>query len=214
MYQVSSVQWLNHVLCFAVPWTAACQASLSFTISWRFLKLMSIESVMPPNHLILCHLLLLLPSMFSSIRVFSNESTRHIWWPKYWSFSFSISPSNEYSGLISFRIDWLDLLAIQGILKSLHQHHSSKVWILWCSAVFIVQLSYPYMTNGKTIALTLRAFVGKVMFLVFNTLSRFVLTFLPRSKCLNFMVAFTVCSDLGAEENKIYHCFCFSPLCL
>jgi len=154
------------------------------------------------------------PSVFPSISVFSSKSTLRISWPKYWSFSFSISPSNEYSGLISFRIDWLDLLAVQGILKSLHQHHSSKVWILWCSAFFIVQLSYPYMTNGKTIALTLRAFVGKVMFLVFNTLSRFVLTFLPRSKCLNFMIAFTVCSDLGAEENKIYHCFCFSPLCL
>ena len=135
-------------------------------------------------------------------------------WPKYWSFSLSISPSNEYSGLISFRIDWFDLLVVRGTLKSLLQHHSSKASILQCSAFFMVKLSHPYMTTGKTIALTLRAFVGKVMFLVFNTLSRFVLTFLPRSKCLNFMVAFTVCSDLGAEENKIYHCFCFSPLCL
>ena len=135
-------------------------------------------------------------------------------WPKYWSFSFSISPSDEYSGLISFRMDWLDLLVVQGILKSLHQHHSSKVSILWCSAFFIVQLSYPYMTIGKTIALTIWAFIGKVMFLVFNTLSRFVLPFLPRSKYLNFMAALTVCSDLGAEKNKIYHCFYFSPFYL
>ena len=143
----------------------------------------SIESVMPSNHLILCHPLLLLPSIFSSIRVFSNESALCIRWPKYWSFSFNISPSNEHPGLISFRMDWLDLLAIQGTLKSLLQHHSSEASVLWCSAFFIVQLSDPYMTTGKTIALTRRAFC-KVMSLLFNMLSRLVITFLPRSKCL------------------------------
>ena len=145
---------------------------------------MSIESVMPSNHLILCRPLLLLPSIFPSIRVFSNESALHIRWPEYWSFSFSISPSNEHSGLITFRMDWLDLLAVQGTLKSLLQHHSSKASILQHSAFFIVQLSHPYMTTGKTIALTRRTFVGKVMSLLFNMLSRFVITFLPRSKHL------------------------------
>ena len=136
------------------PWTAACQASLSITNSWSLHELMSIKSVMPSSHLILCHPLLLTPSIFPSITVFSNESVLHIRWPKYWSFSFIISPSNEYSGLISFRIDWLDLLAVQGTLKSLLQHHSSKSSILQCSSFFIVQLSRPYMTTGKTIALT------------------------------------------------------------
>src|SRR5574339_415104 len=145
---------------------------------------MSIESVMPSNHLILCHSLLLLPSIFPSIRVFSNESVLHIRWPKYWSFSFNISPSNEYSELISFRIDWFDLLAVQGTLKNLLQPHSSKASILQHSAFFIVQLSHPYMTTGKTIALTRRTFVGKVMSLLLNMLSRLVITFLPRSKCL------------------------------
>ena len=135
---------------------------------------------MPSNHLILCHPLLLLPSIFPSIRVFSNESVLHIRWPKYWSFSFSISPSNEYSGLISFRMDWLDLLAVQGILKSLLQHHISKAWILQCSAFFMVQLSHPYMTTGKTMALTKWTFVGKVMSLLFNMMSKFVIAFLPR----------------------------------
>ena len=143
---------------------------------------MSIESVMPSNYLILCHTLLLLPSIFPSIRVFSNESALHIRWLKYWSFSFSISPSNEYSGLISFRMDWLDLIAVQGTLKSILQHHSSKASILWHSAFFMVQLSHPYMTTGKTIALTRWTFVSKVMSLLFNTLSRFVVGFLPRSK--------------------------------
>ena len=145
---------------------------------------MSIASVMPPNHLILCHPLLLLPSVFPSIRVFASESVLCIRWPKYWSFSFSISPSNEHFGLISFRMDWLDLLAVQGTLKSLLQHHSSKASILRRSAFFVVQLSHPYMTTGKTIALTRQTFVGKVMSLLFNMLSRLVITFLPRSKCL------------------------------
>ena len=142
---------------------------------------------MPSNHLILCQPLLLMPSIFPSIRVFSNESALHIRWPKYWSFSFNISPSNELPGLISFRMDWLNLLAVQGTLKSLLQHHSSKASILQCSAFFIVQLSHPYLTTGKTIALTRRTFVSKVMSLLFNMLSRLVVTFLPRSKCLGFV---------------------------
>ena len=157
----SSVQRLSHVWLFVTPWTAACQASLSITNSRSLLKLMSIESVMPSNHLILCRLLLL-PSIFPSIRVFSNESALRIRWPKYWSFSFNISPSNEHSGLISFRVKWLDLLAVQGTRKSLLQHHSIKAHILLCSAFFIVQLSHPYMTTGKTIASTGWTFVGKV----------------------------------------------------
>ena len=165
----------------ATPWTVARQASRSFTVSRHLLKLMSIESVMPSKHLILCCLLLLLPSGFPSIRVFSSESVLRIRWPKYWSFSYNISPSNEYSGPISFRMDWLNLLAVQGTLKSLLQHHSSKASILRCSAFFIVQLSHPYMTTGKTIALTRQAFVGKVTSLLFNMLSRLVVTFLPRS---------------------------------
>ena len=156
---------------FVTPWTAACQASLSITNSWRLPKLKSVEWVMPSNHLILCRSLLLLPSIFPGIRVFSNESVLCIRWPKYWSFSFSINPSNEHSGLISFRMDWLDLLAVQGTLKSLLQHHTSKTSILQCSAFFIVQPSHPYMTTGKTIALTRRTFVGKVMSLLFNILS-------------------------------------------
>ena len=182
--QFSSVQLLCQVRLFATPWTAACQASLSITNSRSLLKLMSIESVMWSNHLILCHPLLLSPSIFPSVRVFSNESVLCIRWPNYWSFSFSISPSNEYSGLISFRMDWLDLFAVQGALKSLLQHHSSKPSILQCSAFFIVQLSHLYMTTGKTIALTRQTFVGKVMSLLFNILSRLVITFLSRSKRL------------------------------
>ena len=153
---------LSHVRLFATLWTAALQASLSITNSRSLLKLMSIESVIPSNHLILCHSLLLLPSIFPSIRVFSSESVLHIRWPKYWSFSFNISPSSEYSGLTSFRMDWLDLFGVQGTLKSLLQRHSSKASILWCSAFFIVQLSHPYMTIGKTIALTRCTFVGNV----------------------------------------------------
>ena len=167
-----SVQLLTRVRLFATPWTAARQASLSITNSQSLLKLVSIELVMPSNHLILCHPLRLLPSIFPSITVFSSESVFCIRWPKYWSFIFSISPSNEYSGLISFRIDWPDLLAVQGTLKSLLQHHSSKAPILQCSAFFIVQISHPYMTTGKTIALTRWTFVSKVMSLLFNMLSR------------------------------------------
>ena len=156
------------------------------------------------------HPLLLLPPIPPSIRIFSNESTLCIRWPKYWSFSFSISPSKEHPGLISFRMDWLDLLAGQGTLKSLLQHHTSKASILRCSAFFTVQLSHPYMTTGKTIALTRWTFVGKVMSLLFNMLSGLVLTFLPRSKRLNFMAAITICSDFGAPQNKVWHCFhCF-----
>ena len=154
-----AVQSLCHVQLFVTPWTAACQASLSITNSWSLLRLMSIESVMPSNHLTLCRLLLLTPSIFPSIRVFSNESVLGIRWPKHWSFSFSISPSNDYSGLISFRMDWLDPLAVQGTLKSLLQHHSSKASILQHSVFFIVQPSHPYMTTGKTIALTRQTFV-------------------------------------------------------
>ena len=159
----SSVQLLSHVRLFETPWTAACQASLSITNSQSLLKLMSIELVMPSNYLILCHPLLLLPSTFPNIRVFSNELALHIGWPKYWSFSFSISPSSEYSGLVSFRIHLFDLLAVQGTLKSLLQHHSSKASILRHSAFFTVQLSHPYMTIGKTIALTRWIMVGKLM---------------------------------------------------
>jgi len=179
-----SVQLLSCVQLFATPWTAACQATLSITNSQSLLKLTSIKLVIPSNHLILCRPLLLLPSIFPSIRVFSNESALRIRWSKYWSFSFGISPSSEYSGLTSFRMDWFDLLAVQGTLKSLLQHHSSKASILWLSAFFMVQLSNPYMTTGKTIALTRQTFVGKVMSLLFNMLSRFVIAFLPRSKCL------------------------------
>ena len=178
------LQLPNLVWLFGTPWTETHQVSLSFTISWSLLKLMSFELVMPSNHLIFCCPLLLLPSIFLTIKVFSSESALCIRWPKYWSLSFSISPSNAYSGLISSRMDWLDLLAVQGTLKSLLQHHSSKASIFWHSAFFIVQLSYPYMTTGKTKALTRWIFVVQVMFLLFNMLSRFVIAFLPRSKRL------------------------------
>ena len=182
--QFSSVQSLSHVWLFVTPWTTAHQVSLSITNSRSLPKPMSIESMMPSNHLILCHPLLLLPSIFLSIRVFSSESALHIRWPKYWSFSFNISPSNEHPGLISSSIDWLDLLEVQGTLKSLLQHHSSKASILLCSAFFIVQCSHSYMTTGKTIALTRQIFIGKVMPLLFNMLSRLVIAFFPRSKHL------------------------------
>ena len=188
--QFSSVQSLSPVRLFATPWTAARQASLSITNSCSPPKRMSIELMMPSNHLILCRPLLLLPLIPPSIRVFPNESALRIRWPKYWNFSFNISPSNEHSGLISFRVNWVDLLAVQGTLKSLLQHHSSKASILWHSAFFIVQLSHSYMTTGngsttgKTIALTRQTFVGKLMSLLFNMQCRLLIAFLPRSKCL------------------------------
>ena len=183
-HKVSSVQSLSRVQLFATPWIAARQASLSITNSWSLPKPMSIESVMPSSHLILCHPLLFLPPIPPSIRVFSNESTLHMRWPKNWSLSFNICPSSEHPGLISFRIDWLDFLAVPGTLKSLLQHHSSKASILYRSAFFIVQLSHPYMTTGKTVDLTRRTFIWKVMSLLFNMLFKLVITFLPRSKCL------------------------------
>ena len=182
--QFSSVQSLSHVRLFATPWTAARQASLTITKSQSLLKLTSIKLVMPSNHLNLCQLLLPLSSVFPSIRVFSSESVLCDRWPKYWSFSFSISPSNEYSGWISFRIDWLDLLAVQGTLKSFLQHHSSKASVLQHSTFYMAELSHPYMTTRKTIALIRQTFVGKVMSLLFNMLSRFIIAFLPRSKRL------------------------------
>ena len=180
--QFSSV--LSWVHLFVTSWTPARQASLSITNSRSLLRLMSIESVMPSNYLILCWSLLLLSLIFPRIRVFSNEPVLHISWPKYWNFSFSISPSNEHSGLISFRMDQLDLFAVQGTFKNLLQHHSSKASILQCSTFFRVQLSLPYMTAGKTIVLSRWTFVGKVVSLLFNMLFRLVITFLPRSKRL------------------------------
>ena len=201
-----SVHSLSRVRLFVTPWTAACHSSLSISNSRSLFKLMLIESVMPSNNLIFCRLLLLPPSIFLSIRVFSNESVLHIRWPSYWSFS--ISPSHEYSGLISFRMDWLDLLAVQRTLKSLLQHHSSKPSILQHSAFFIVQLSQPYMTTGKTIALTRRTFVGKVMSLLFNMLSRLVVTFLPRSKHL--LISWLQSPSaviLEPPKNKVSYCF-------
>ena len=179
----SSVQSLSHARLFVTPWAAVRQASLSITNSWSLLKLMFIELVMPSNHPLLCRPLLLPPSVFPSIKLFSSESVLHIRWPKDWSFSFSINPSNEYSGLIAFRTDWFDLLAVQGTLKSLLQHHSSKASILWCSAFSVVQLTSVH-DYWKTIALTRQTFVGKVMSLLFNMLSRFLIVFLPRSKGL------------------------------
>ena len=175
---------------------------------------MSIELVMPSNHLILCRLLLLLPSIFPSIRVFSNESALHIRWPKYWSFSFSISPSSEHPGLISFKMDWLDLLAVQGTLKSLLQHHSSKASILRCSAFFTVQLSHQYMTTGKTIALTRWTFVDKVMTLLFNMLSRLVIAFLPRSKHLLISWLQSPSAAILEPKKIVCHCFHCFPVCL
>ena len=176
---------------------------------------MSIELVMPSNHLILCHPLLLLPSIFPSIRVFSNESALHIRWPKYWSFSFNISPSNEYPGLISFRMDYLDLLAVQGALKSHLQHHSSKASILRCSAFFTVQLSHSYMTTGKTITFIRWTFVGKIMSLLFNMLSRLLIIFLPRRKCLLISWLQSPSAVIfGAQKNKVSHCFHCFPIYL
>ena len=201
--QFSSVQLLSCVRFFATPWIAARQTSLSITNSWSLLKLMSIESMMPSSHLIFCRPLLLLPPIPPSIRVFSNESTLHMRWPNYWSLSFSISSSNEHPGLISFRMDWLDLLAVQGTLKSLLQYHSSKASILWHSALFTVQFSHPYMTTGKTIALTRQTFVGKVMSLLFNMLSRLVITFLPRSKCLYIYIYIYIYVYIWTNEKSL-----------
>ena len=213
--QFSSFRSLSQVRLFVTPWTAARQAFLSITNSRSLLKLISIESMMPSNHFILCCPLLLLSSIFPSIRVFSNQSGLHIRWPKHWSFSFSISPSNEHPGLISFRMDWLDLLAVQGTLKSLLQHHSSKASILQCSAFFIVQLSHAYMTTGKTIALSSWTCVGKVMSLLFNMLSKLVITFLPRSKHLliSWLQSPSV-GDFGAPKDKVWHCFHCFPIYL
>ena len=205
----SSVQSLSRVRLFVTPWTEACQASLSITNCQNLPKLMSIESVKPSNHLILSHPLLLLPSIFPSIRVFSNESALYIRWPKYWSFSFNISLSNEHPGLISFRMDWLDLLAVQRTLKS------SKASILQHSAFFIVQLSHPYMTTGKTIALTRRTFVGKVMSLLFNMLPRLVITFFPRYKRL--LISWLQSPSaliLEPPKNKVCHYFHCFPIYL
>ena len=207
----SSVQSLSCVRLFAIPWIAARQASLSITNCPSLLKLMSIESVMPSSHLIFCRPLLLLPPIPPNMTVFYNESALRVRWPKYWSFSFSLSPSNEHPGLISFRIDWLDLLAVQGTLKSLLQHHSSKASIFQHSAIFTVQLSHPYMTTGKTIALTRWTFVGKVRSPLFNMLFMLVITFLPRNKHL--LISWLQSpSEVILEPPKIktdtvFHCF-------
>ena len=207
----SSVQSLSCVRLFVTPRMAARQASLSITSSRSAPKPSSIESVMPSNHPILCRSLLLLPSIFPSIRVFSSESALCIRWPKYWSFSFNISPSNEHPGLISFRMDWVDLLAVQGTCKSLLQYHSSKASILWCSAFFIVQFSHPYMTTGKIIALTRRTFVDKIMSLLLNMLSRLLVTFLPRSKRLSsswLQSPFPVILEpRKIKSATVFHCF-------
>ena len=197
------------------PWIAAHQTCLSISNSWSLLKLMSIGSVMPSSHLILCHPFLLLPPIPPSIRVFSNESTLRMRWPKYWSFSLSINPSKQYSELISFSMDWLDLLTVQGTSKSLLQHHSSKPSILLCSAFFKVQISHPYMTTGKTIALTRQTVVGKVMSLLSNMLSRLVITFLPSSKRL--LISWLQSSStviLELPKNKVWHCFHCFPIYL
>ena len=195
---------LSCVQLFATPWTAAHQASLSFSISQSLFKLMSIESVMPSNYLILCRPLLLPPPIPPSIRVFSNKSPLPIRWPTYQSFSFSISPSKEYLGLISFRMDWFDLLAVQGTLKSLLQHHCSKASILWCSAFFMVRLSHPYLTTGKTIVLIIWTLIGKVMPLLFNMLSRLVIFFSSKKQeSFNFMAAVTICSDVGESFLRL-----------
>ena len=208
------VQLPGHVRLFATPWTAAHQASLSITISRNLFQLMSTELMMPSNHLVLCHPFLLLHSIFPSIGVFSSESALHIRWPKYWSFNFSISSSNEYSRLISSKIDWFDLLAVQGTLKSLLQHHSSKASIVWCSAFFAVQLSYPYMTTGKTKALTGWTFVGKVISLLFNMLSRLVIAFLPRSKRLLISWLQSPSAVILEPRKIVCHCFHCFPIYL
>ena len=204
--QFSAVQSLSCVRIFATPWIAARQASLSITNSRSSPKFMCIKPVMPSSHLILCCPLLLLPPIPPSIRVFSSELTLRMRWPKYWSFSLSISPSNEHSGLISSKIDWFDFLAVQGTLKSLLQHRSSKASILQCSAFFMVQFSHPYMTTGKTIPLTRWTFVGRVMPLLFNILSRLVLAFLPRNKHL--LISWLQSPSVVILEPKKIKSFC------
>ena len=205
---IALVQLLSHVRLLVIPWTATHQASLFFTISWS--PLMSIESVIPSYHLILCHPFLLLPLIFPRIGIFSNKLALHIRWPKYWRNSFSISPSNEYSGLFSFRIDWFDLLAVQETFKSLLQHHTSKASILQRSAFLKLQLSHPYMTTGKIIALTIWTFARKVMSLLFNMLPRWVIGFLPRSKCLLISWLQSPSTVIfGAQANKVCQCFHF-----
>ena len=208
----SSVQSLSRVWLFAVPWTAAHQASLSITNSRSLSKFMSTDSVMPSNHLILCLILylLLLPSIFPSIRVFSNESALHIRWPKYWSFTFNISPSNEYSGLISFRIDSFDLCAVKGTLKSLFQHHTSKHQFNLLYGPTLTSV----LTTGINIPFTIQTCIGKVMFLLFNMLSRFIITFLPRSKCLLISWLQSLFAVFGAQENNVCHCFHCFPIYL
>ena len=206
--EVNHIRWdqlFRRVWLSATPWMAARQGSLSITNPWSSLRLTSIESVMPSSHLILCRPLSLLPPIPSSIRIFSNELTLRMRWAKYWSFSFSIIPSKEIPGLISFRMDCLDLLAVQGTLKSLLQHHSSKASILQCSAFFTVQLSHPYMNTGKTMALTRRTFVGKVMSLLLNMLSRLVITFLPRSKCLLISWLQSPSVVIFQPRKKVWH---------
>ena len=210
----SLVQSLSRVWPFETLWTAARQASLSITNSWSLLKLMPIELVMPSNHVILCCPLLLLPSIFPSIRIFSNESALHIRWPNYWAFSFSISPSNEHPGLISFRMDWLALLAVQGTLKSLLQHHSSKASILLHPAFFVVQLSNPYMTTWKTMALTRQTFVSKLISLLFNMLSSLVVAFLPRSKHLLISWLQSPSAVILEPRKIVSHCFLCFPIYL
>ena len=212
--KLSSVQSLSCVKLFVTPWTAALWAFLSITNSWSLLKLMSIQSVMPSNYLILCHPLLLLPSIFLDIKDFSSESVLCIRWPKDWSFSFSISPLNVYSGMISFRKHWFDLLAGQGTLKSLFQLHSSKASIPQRSAFFIVQLSHPYMNTGKTVALTIRTFVGKVMSLLFNMLCRLVLALFPRSKCLVISWLQSPSAVILEPRKIVSHCFHYFPIYL
>ena len=202
---ITVVQLFSCVQLFVTPWTAAHQASLSFTIFWSLLKLMTIELVLPSNHLILCCPLFFLPSIVPSIRGSSNESTLHIRWPKYWSFNFSISPSSNYSGLFTFRIDWFDLLAVQGTLKSLLQHCNSKGTILRCSVFFMVQLSHPYVTTGKTMALIIWTFVDKVMSMLFNLLSRFVIAFPPRRKHLliSWLQSWSAVKTKYLQENQM-----------
>ena len=212
--QFSSVQSLRRVRLFATPWTAACQASLSITNTLNLLKLMSILSVIPSKHLILCHSLLFPPSSFPSIGVFSSESILCNRWPNYWSFSFSISPSNEYSGLISFRMNWLNRLAVQGTLESLLQHHSSKPSILLCSAFFIAQLSHPYMTTEKAIALTRRTFVSKVMSLLFNIMCMLVIDFLSRHNHLLISWLQSTSTVILELEKLVCHCFHCLPIYL